>query len=377
MASRQRSNPNRAGRRRWPLALAIVLAVLAIASWGIGRLLQPERLTALLLERAESELGLHLALDAPADYVLRPDPRLRLSGLQASIPGRPEPFLRIASIDLALPWSALIDGERTVISLILVEPELHLDRLDGWQPPARSTEATPEWPELIDGLTIVDGRILGDGWQIERLGLDLPQLATGSSTRLDLSGRLIGGDTTTLDWRLDLALRPGPGLSLDDLDLRLDATPEIPHLHATGRLSLHPGFDLHLHGRLADWPNRLPRLLAPEPPTAPPSTSTTTPDAATHATLDSQQPNAIDFELNWQGSSAQDADLSLTAVHARARFEGRMQSTTLLDWIASEPRSLLPPIDGSFTADAIEIGGARLEGVRIELSADPITPPTQ
>ncbi len=314
---------NRATRRRL-LTLALALALALLASWWIGRLLQPERLTPILLARAEKTLGLELSLSEPADYALWPGLRLRLSGLTARVPGRARPLLTAERIDLALPWTTLTGGEPVVTQLELTAPMLDLDTARIWLAGRASGSEAAEPPHLTNGLRIDRGRLLSDAWTVDDLNLRLPELIPDTRLSLNADGVLRVAGADPLPWRLRLDGLPRHGPMLNGLELHFAST---------------------LSGRLQTWPADWPAMPMP--------------------LSDSDSP--LPFELDWRGDDPMTGTLTLSITRDQAHFRGHLVPSRLLAWLSAESAPLLPPLTGVLTAPELEIEGVVLERVRIEL----------
>lgn len=372
------------GRRArfWLALLAVLIGLALVLAWWIGRLLQPERLTPILLAQAEAALGLEFTLAEPADVVLRPQPRLRLTGLAARAPGAPTVLLHVQQLDLALPWATLTGGAPVITHLRLSAPRLYLTPLQTWLAKQPARTASLDIPTLTDGLEIEQGRIVGAGWVVDALDLSVPEIAVGGPVALTAEGRfeLSGAAATDANepdpletpaeaderfapvlWRLSLSgtLDDGPGLS--DFQLSLDAGATLPTLTADGQIRLDEPFTLTAAGQLAGWPALLPALPAP--------------------LAESRSP--LPFTLEWTGSAPMASPVALSIARDEARFAGRFVPERVIAWLDAEPRALLPPASGLLTAPELEIDGVRLEGVRIELddadspadgAPDPATP---
>uniref|UniRef100_A0A8J7VRN8 DUF748 domain-containing protein n=1 Tax=Coralloluteibacterium stylophorae TaxID=1776034 RepID=A0A8J7VRN8_9GAMM len=342
--------------RRWLIALAILAALGLVAVGLLGRLLQPERLTPLILGRAGEALGLELATEAPVDYALRPEPRLVLPGFTATVPGEATPLLRARRIELALPWSTLRggDGPVTVTRIRLVAPELDVDALRRWldaRPAGPDTGL--DLPVLTDGLEIENGRVRGAGWALEALRLELPELVPGAPARVEAAAVVdVGGDRL---YPIQVVLAATPStpagdLLLDALRLDLDAPSPLPALETEGMLRWGATIRLALQGRLEDWPREWPVL--PLPDDAAPSSPDATPLA---------------FALRYDGGPdlAGALRIELARHDAQARIEAA--PAAVLEWLDAPTASPLPPLRGRVEIPVLETAGVRASGVVVEL----------
>src|SRR5690606_12476136 len=79
----------------------------------------------------------------------------------------------------------------------------------------------------------------------------------------------------------------------------------------------------------------------------------------------SQQPLAL--SARYLGAMDFSAPLALRVERDDLHFDGHLDVPGLVAWASAMDRgSLLPPLSGRLEADAMEISGARLEGVSIE-----------
>ena len=248
-------------RRRWPArskksVLAVIAGLLLIVVLVIAHYLQPAQLTALVLDRASHALKLDLHTSGPGSYALRPEPRLVLPGLSASVPGASTPFFRSGQVELALPWSTLRGGNLVITRIVLKAPDLDLPALQHWLA-TRPPSTTPfKLPRLTKGLGIEDGLLRSNGWRIEHLDIALPTLADGKPATLDASGNLLRGVMAS-KFKLTLAATPtgqGRGLRIADARIALKADGELPSLTATGSMLLTNAFALDLTGTLQSLP---------------------------------------------------------------------------------------------------------------------------
>lgn len=372
-------------KRRWPKVLAGLAIVLALAAWWIDRQLEPTRLARTVLALAGQAQGLEIGFDGQPEYALRPEPRLVLPRLVVRQPGAAAPLLTAARAEVALPWDTLWGEGPVVITRIeLVSPALDLEALDAWMA-SRPADGAAEIPTLTRGLHVADGRVIGDGWQLGALSLDLPALAPGKPAEIELAGeltmegrsvvfagplslesaglatpfaftgagklRLDGESPTEARWQATLAgradLRGEDSLfEFDTLSLAGDSP--LPPLAAKGRLELGETAAVALDGTLAAWPADWPPLPAPL----------------------SASDSPIAFRLAYAGAGDFSAPFSLRASRDDSLLEATAAIDPLLAWLDAPGDAPLPPLTGRLQAPALEIEGYRLEGVDIELRDD-------
>lgn len=338
--------------RVWLIALATLALLLLAGVWLIGRLLQPERLTPLLLGRIGGELGLVLTVERPADYALRPEPRLVLFGLSAREPGGDTPLLRAERVQLALPWSTLTGGEPVITRVVMESPVLDLPALQAWIETRPPSDAPLRVPTFTDGIAVEDGRVLGDGWSVGAIALSLPTLAAGEPSALSLDGTIRSGDTA-MPFAFELAATPrdtADGIAFDALAIRSDSPSPLPAFEASGELAYGGGFAFDLHGTLTHWPADWPPLPAPY--------------------AESEAP--LRFSMAYRGAANLTAPITAEFARDELRAQSRFILSELLAWL-DDGATPLPPLTGTANAPVLEIEGVRLEGIRIE--ADDETAP--
>lgn len=368
-------------KRRWPVYLAVLAALLAFAAWWVDRQLEPTRLTATVLARAGAALGLELSIDGTPEYALRPEPRLVLPKLTVRQPGAAAPLLTADVAEVSLPWDTLLGGDSLVITRIALQrPALDLAALAAWQ--ATRPEAPFELPTLTNGLHVEDGRVIGGDWRLQSLQLELPELREGSPARIAASG-VFTQATTIVDFDLtanlakaglasDFAFAGKGRLRRDGLDVpwdlasegRLDASAEttqlaiaaltlaskspVPDLDAKGQASFGEATGIQLQGTLKQWPEGWPALPAP-------MAASTSPLAYTVA---------------YEGAGDFSAPIALTVLRDQTRFEARFVLDQITSWLDAADAAPLPPLVGTLSTPSLEISGATLEGVNIQIEED-------
>ncbi|MGV8944499.1 hypothetical protein [Thermomonas sp.] len=406
---------------RFSLIFGIVLVLLLLAG---SYLLQPQRASALLLDRVGNTLGLRITASGAASYRLRGTPQLVLRDVVAHRPGDPTSVLRAERVFISVPWSTLRarGADLTVQRIELDAPVLDVPALQRWQ--ATRPPSETRIPTLINGLRVVRGRIDHDDWRIDGIAVELPTLAPGKPVSARLQGRYVA-PATTLPFDLDVALsKPandaglaaigkatlegdgwklpaqihlaGPlhlgdnevsllpatvGISarylskgsnlpfalgaagplhfdegvwaLDPAALVLHGHGVIPEATAKGALALGRRLVLRLHGDIAAWPNAWPVL-------PPPLSASRSP---------------MKFSLDYVGKLDFSEAASLALRRDDTTFDARFELPRVLEWInADVAGSPLPPLQGHLQTPRLEIAGATLEGVEVELSDDAATP---
>ena len=344
-------------RRRWPLVLAALVVLLAGGVWWLARLLEPERLAALLLERASEASGLTLRTSGPATVGLWPDLHVSLVGLAASAPGAGEPLFTARELDMVLPWSSLLDREPVLQRLRLAGPVLQRDALARWLDSLPEREGPPgpmRLPELSAGIELSDGSIVGDagdagaGWSVNGLALETSPLREGEPFKASIQGVLqLDAERHALGLGFSTVPRTqGDALLLDALSLTLYTPPLTAPLVLEGQIEVqHPvRLGLALHGVLDQWPGDWPALPAPALP--------------------------LRFDLHYDGPTDFSAPV---AVSARGNDGESLQLEAavpdLLAWRGTEQPSPLPPADVQLSVPRLELGGAVLIGITASMEA--------
>ncbi|HET9047908.1 MAG TPA: hypothetical protein VFN29_02925 [Chiayiivirga sp.] len=336
--------------RRWLIPLVLIGLIMA-ALLAVRSLMQPERISALLLTQLQTATGFEFRLQRPADVGLWPDLHLALEGLDVRASGAQSPFLRVTRMDLALPWSVLHDDSGLHIRrLRLIEPELDLrvladvlsHRGDAGPP------APLRIPRLDSPLQIRDGIVRGEDWRLEAVSATLPALRERTPARLEAQAILVAGDSRQA-FALQLATTPdsdGTRLTLMNirLDLQLDALPDWqPRIE--GHMAWQPAgaLDFTLQTRVAPWPASWPALPLPE----------------------SDAPTAI--SLRYQGDSALTGDLQFSLLRDDEGLRGQMRLNDSLAWLGSPHDSPLPPVVGQVEIPRLQRDGVEATGVRISI----------
>jgi hypothetical protein len=136
------------------------------------------------------------------------------------------------------------------------------------------------------------------------------------------------------------------GLALRPRDDRADSP--LPPLDAHGRLALGRKLTLQLDGALAQWPQAWPALPPPL----------------------GQSRSPLPFKLHYDGAPNLDGEAALQLHRDATRFDGRFRLPRVLAWIEAKQGSPLPPLSGRLTTPTMEVSGATLEGVEIEMNDD-------
>ena len=370
-----------ARRRRWPWVLAILAMLLAAGAWWVNRQLEPNRLTARVLERVGTTLGLELTINGTPEYALRPEPRLVLPNLTVRQPGAAAPLLTAVRAEVSLPWDTITGGESLVITRIALEqPALSLAALADWQ---ASRPAAPfELPTLTSGLRVEQGSVIGDSWRMDALRLELPELREGGPARLAAAGVFRQG-ATTVDFDVTVSL-PTAGMSsdfassgkgrlrVDALDvpwviaadgrfnavgeaaqldiaaLMLDSQSPLPDMDTRGQARLGDPTTLRFQGAIKQWPEGWPTLPAP-------LSASTAP---------------LSYTLAYEGKGDFSGPVTLDVMREDTVFKGQFVLAEMMTWLDAGDAAPLPPLAGTLSTPSMEVAGATLEGVTIQIEED-------
>jgi len=149
-------------RRRWRIALAVVALLCVVAAFALNRLLQPERVTALLASQARS-VGLDLQVDGAAHYRFLPRIEAVLPTTRIGADGN-TPLLAAQSIRARMPWHSLWSGQLVIDDLSIESPVLDLDALRAWLAARPATNAPA--PDVRFNIRINDAKIVSGGQTI-------------------------------------------------------------------------------------------------------------------------------------------------------------------------------------------------------------------
>lgn len=405
--------------RRALIALVVLSALFGIALW----LLQPQRSVPMLLDRGGKSLGLVITANRDVEARLRDKPQLVVRNLVVREPDSKVVILRADRLLIALPWSTLRSGgeDLTVERLELDAPMLDLVALQTWlakRPPSAETRI----PTLTDGLRVRDGRIDNDDWRIEHIAVDLPALHAQRPVEARVRGRYVDAPTAIpfdlavalthpsngaglavvgpltiergSDWRLPATVTFSGPLSIGQDDLRIDpvrfgmiaryeagdtrlpfalglygplhfdnatwaldpvtamlrSDGPIPNVDANGAFAIGRRLVLRLDGRMPAWPDAWPALPAPIGASRSP----------------------LPFRLGYIGAPDLSETIELDMARDAMRFESRFRLDEVLAWVSNSTGSPLPPLDGRLRAPRLDISGATLEGVEIEIDDEAV-----
>ena len=396
----------------------IALALLAFALHWVSR---PDRVARLILAQVGRALGLEITAGGASEYRLRGTPMLAIRDVVARQPGATAPVLSAERIRLELPWATIraLGADWTVRRLELDAPQLDLIALQRWQatrPPTKQTRI----PTLTDGLRIVRGRVIGDGWRVEDIYADLASLHPDRAARARLLGRVATGELR-VPFHVDAALtRPAAraglgvvgqvtvqsppwtmpmrvqlsgrlhngddGLGLDGMRMGADATyrngaTDLAFTYGlAGPTRLHGG-ELRIAplGAVMYGTGAVPNFQAMGAfsfgdvfALALDGTLSSWPRAwpTLPSPLDSST-SPLPFALDYRGRADLSESTALRLQRDATRFDGSFRLPAILAWIDTLGRaSPLPPLTGHLSSPRIDIAGATLEGVQVDFGED-------
>jgi hypothetical protein len=367
-------------RRGWKI-LGVLALILALGAWWVNRELEPHRLTAIVLGKLGASLKLDLRFDGLPDYALRPEPRLLIPNLVASDPGNGQAILRTEQLEVSLPWATLTGGDPVITRIDLRKPELDLPALQRW---LATLPKTPfKLPTLTKGLGVHQGRVQGDGWQLNAVELTLPRLKQNESAAMELALRFEQGKTAAsfsgtakvatagltsdiqLEGKGELEQLPKPlaysvaldghylsddtAFHLDARSLHLQGDSPLPTLTMHGTVAAGSTLHLALQGELAQWPKDWPALPVP--------------------LNDAKGP--LPIQLAYQGKLDLSDALTLNASLGETRFNSSLRLPQIQSWLAANNAAPLPPLTGTLSTPRLSVDGIEMKGVSVEIEDDP------
>lgn len=411
----------RRGRTRRVVLIAVALGLLAALLLAGRYASRPARVSALVLQQVGKALGLEITARGTSEYRLRGGPQLVVRDVVARRPGDATPVLTARRVLLSVPWSTVRSrgAELTVRRVELDAPVLDLAALQRWQatrPPTRE----PRIPTLTDGLIVRDGRLVGSGWSLDSLQLDVPALHPGQSAAGHLRATFRNASLRVpMDLRVAVA-RPAANagvaavgtatvvaenwqLQLDDLAvsgrLRNAAPAGLDATRLRARAMLRMGGDAHrfalglgTHLRLGPVLTLAPLALDVRGREAVPTfdargrlglggalafdlegTLATWPESwpALPPPV-GQSASPLPFVLAYRGATDLSGDTRLQLRRDATRFDSAFRLPRVLAWLdTSDTGTPLPPLDGTLSTPRLEIAGAQLDGVEVTFADDP------
>src|SRR5688500_8726724 len=120
----------------------------------------------------------------------------------------------------------------------------------------------------------------------------------------------------------------------------------LPTLDARGAIASGRRLVIRLAGQLPGWKDAWPALPPPI----------------------GQSASPLPFRLGYVGKADASDITTLRLLRDDTRFDGRFRLSQVLAWMkAARAGSPIPPLDGTITAPRLEISGAQLDGVEVEI----------
>lgn len=367
-------------RRGWKI-LGVLALLLAFGAWWVNRELEPRRLTAIVLGQLGTSLKLDLRFDGLPDYALRPEPRLLIPNLVASDPGSGKVILRTEQLEVSLPWATLTGGDPVITRIELQKPVLDLPALQRWM---ATLPKTPfKLPTLTKGLSVHQGQVQAESWQLTAVELALPRLKQNEAASIQLALHFAQDKTAAsfagsvqvaaagLDsdmqvegkGEFDQKPRPLPySVALDGHYLsddtafhvtaksfHLQGESPLPTLSLNGDIAIGTTLSLALKGELAQWPKDWPALPAPL----------------------NEAKGPLPIQLAYQGKPDLSDALTLNATLGETRFNSSLHLPQVQTWLAASNAAPLPPLNGTLVTPQLNVSGVELKGVSVEIEDDP------
>jgi len=168
-------------RRRWPVVLLALLLLGGIGAALLQHYLQPEKLTAMLVEQVRNQLGADLGTGGVARFGFVPKLHLQLPRPTLAASGSAHAFLQADSLQAVMPWHSLWSDRRDIERIELARPVFDLDAFAQWR---ASLPPSGPAPDVRFALRVRDGTILSAGKPLAE-GLDADFANSG-----DLAGWL-------------------------------------------------------------------------------------------------------------------------------------------------------------------------------------------
>ena len=148
-------------RTRTRVILIVLLALLTIIAFAIYHYIQPQRLSALLVDQLQSRYGLQLSMPNAARIGFSPDLSIKLDHPIITASSISQPLLSADSVDVALPWSTLFGSDPVIDRIALQRPRIDIDALQAWL----ANQASDGGPTVVPSfdLNLQEGIVLRGG----------------------------------------------------------------------------------------------------------------------------------------------------------------------------------------------------------------------
>jgi hypothetical protein len=410
--------------RRRKIALLVIVAVVLAGTMALRWLLDPGYLVPAVLGLAGKSLGLEITASGIGEYRLRGTPQLVARNVVAREPGAKTTVLTAERVFVSVPWSTLRARGRDLVAnrLELDAPVLDVAALQAWQ--SRRPPSEAPLPALANGIGLVRGQVLGEGWKIADLDAELQSLAPTEPLRAHVRGRYEGnGIAAPIDVHATLT-RPasGAGLGVAGQVALESAQWRLPsQITLSAKLRMEDGFRLQgavlgTRSRYVSDGTSLPFVLGMAGPLQFDRQGLSLRPAGlalrgrgVMPTLDAvgalssgdsmridlegslagwpaawpalppplgQSTSPLPFVLAYDGPGDLSGIAALELQRDDTLFDGRFRLFEVMNWIDADAQgSPLPPIAGTLKTPALEISGATLEGVEVRFE-DPSLPAT-
>ena len=344
-------------RRRWLIG-AIGLFIAATV-FGAHYLIQPERLGATLIRRAEGVSGLTILLSTPARLSVWPRLNLQLDGVSVQQALGPANLLTAERVEIALPLAVLWSAEPEIGRIDVRRADIDVAAMMTWM--KVDTDAGPpaalRLPEVAAQLQFTESTVRGSGFTLRDVDLRLSALRDGLPATLSLSAT--STEISAESWQLTAQATPrqrAQGIRVEAIEMTLST-----HSESQPAASLSGELDLQLPQRL-----RMDLVLTlshPEQLALP-----TLPAAL-------QAPMAEPITLSYDGAGDLSAAMKIHAGSQGQLLDITTHMNSLLDWtqldrVGADGGTPLPPMQGSAKLPNFEFGGVVIEGLQIELTPD-------
>lgn len=336
--------------RRGRLIAGLVLLIVALCVAGgviwVHSMLSPARFTTLLRDQVQAA-GLRMQLDGPARPTIWPHLAVRLNGLSLRRLGSDVHMLDARQTLLVVPWSSLLHGETRIEKLQISAPRIDVGQVRAWLAEYQQgnvANSRVSLPTIEAGLHVVDGTVLdGRSLLLKSLRVDTGRLKSGQAFQLDVQA-------------LDAADRP--------LVLQVETTP----LQQTGAVQFKPlklflaagaPPSLRLAGQM-DWSGGLQLAGALD--------GTLKLAQDDYKTSISFQPPAPSADND---PAADDPEMHLVIDGKATHINLRMNPAQAWQWwqqisAGTDGSIPLPPVQGSMSADSLDVGGLHIEGLEVK-----------
>ncbi|MGQ0801748.1 MAG: AsmA family protein [Pseudomarimonas sp.] len=337
--------------------------LLVAAGVGVHHLIQPERLGATLIRRAEAASGLRIELSSPARLSLWPRLNLQLDDLRVVNPADVATLLHAQRVEVALPLAVLWSPEPAIGRVNVHRADIDFDTVSAWW--GADSEVGPaavlRLPTIAVQLVFSESTLRVAGQVLSDLDLDLSAVRDGRPATLSASARFPQASTDTWHLRAEATPRQNEdGIGVEAIRVTLTEPVDSQELASlTGAINLELPHRLHMELVLC--------LLHPE--------QIPLPSLPAALQVQVAQPMALAYDGAGDLSDA----LSIHSGTTEHPLTFSTNVKALIAWanqdaFGANARSPLPPIQGTTTLPDFEIEGVLIEGLQVDLKTDAATP---